>query len=389
MKKNLKLFIFIILLCAIVFGIYQLAFSKTKNSSTKNFSNLKKYIADIYGTTFLIPEFDDINDADENWLWENVNQYVWNHNDEYKEKNEQEYGYTYEDISKIVKTLYGDNLKKKFPKGAVSMRYNFYRELYGPTSFGVPNYYNYQIDDITKKENTYTVSIYDFTVSSYGFWGDDTTDDYFNIFNNYDYLLNGDDGTPIISVATLKDKKFENILDKKGELSHKILTIQYDEASNLYYITACKYEGTKPTEILANAYHEMQLTFEIMSIDYNYEDIYTQDEVIVNNFDELSSIYTENSINTYKEEMDLFVYKDNGDVYITAGDITIAEYLAKIEFKDVEAAENKISCNVIRTFRNSFDPGDEEYHQTYQKENKFTIIKVDNRWFIDEFSYNE
>ena len=132
----------------------------------------------------------------------------------------------------------------------------------------------------------------------------------------------------------------------------------------------------------------MQSTFEIMSINYNYDDIYTQDEVLVNNFDELSSIYTENSIDTYKKEMDLFVYKDNGEVYITAGDITVGDYLQKIKFENIETSKNKISCNVIRTFRESFDANDEGYNKTYQKEDKFTIVKTDGQWFVDEFSYN-
>lgn len=389
MKRNLKLLIVIVILIIIAGVLYKLAFSNKDEKPKEDFSGVTSYIADIYGTTFLIPEFDDINNADENWLWENVNQYVWNHDDEYHEKNEQEYGYTYDDVSKIVKTLYGDNLEKKFPKGAISMRYDYYRDFYGPTAYGDPNYYDYRIDNITRSGNIYTVSLYDFTVSGESFWGEDTSDDYFEIFNNYDYLLNGDNGTPIIKVKTLDDDEFKNILDKKEELSHKILTIEYDESSTLYYITSCKYEGTKTNELLAFAYHDMQESFEIMSIDYNYEDIYVQDEVLVKNFDELTSIYTKNAIDTYKEEMDIFIYKDNGEVYITAGDITVGDYLSKIEFEDIEASNNKVTCNVIRTFRESFDPADEDYNKTYQKENQFTIVKENETWLIEEFSYNK
>lgn len=393
MKKNLKLLIAIIILGIIAFFMYKLAFPKKDEASKTNlkptnYDGIIEYISDIYGTTFLIPEFDNINDADENWLWENVNQYVWNHDDEYKEKNEQAYGYSYDDISKIVKTIYGDDLKKSFPKGAVSMRYDSYRELYGPTAYGISNYYDYKIDTIIKEGTTYTVSIYDYTVSSENFLGDDPTDDYFEIFNNYDYQLNSTNGTPILQVETLDDEKFQNLIENKDKLSHKILTIEFDETTNLYYIKSCKYEGTTPTEIISTIYKKMQSTFEIMSIDYNYEDLYTQEEVLVNNFDELTSIYTDNAINTYKDEMDLFTYKDNGKVYIMAGDINVSEYLVKVEFKDIQENDNKITCTVVRTFRNSFDYSDPGYNETYTKEDKFTIVKENNSWLVDEFSYN-
>ena len=390
MKKYLKLLIIVILICVIGILIYKFIVNKQNKTISQDFSNLKNYIYDIYGKTFLIPEFDDINNADEEWLWENINQYVWHHNDEYKEKNEEEYGYTYEEISKIAKIIYGDNLKKSFPKGAVSMRYNTYRDLYGPTSFETPSYNDYKIDSIKQNGTIYTVSIYDYTISNYN--SDDQISlnnnnnnlNYY-IFNTYDYNLNGYGATPIITLESLEEK---NILAKKDFLSHKILTIEYNEAEKLYHITSCKYEDIKPNEILATMYSKMKSTFEIMSIDYNYDDIYTQDEVIVENFDELSEIYTENSIDTYKKEMALLVFKDNGEVYITAGDITIEDYLLKAEFKNIEASEDKISCTVVRTFRESWDSTDELYNKTYEKEDKFTIIKIDDKWYVDEFNFN-
>ena len=388
MKKISKILISIIIIAFIIFIISEFFIIKNRKKN-EGYSELKSYIKDIYGTTFLIPEFENINEADEDWLWENVNQYVWNHDDEYKEKNNQEYGYTYEDVSKIVKTLYGDNLNKKFPKGAVSMRYDPYNDLYGPTSYGITNYYDYKIDNITKDGDTYTVSLYDYTISLYLSFGDDNNDDQnYVVYNNYDYLLNLEDGEPIISVESLKNEKFENLLDKKDLLSHKILKIDYDGASNKYYIKSCKYEGTTAENILSNSYYDMRQTFEIDSIEYERDDIYTQDEVLVTNFDELSKIYTKNALETYKDEMDLFVFKDNGEVYITAGDITVGEFLVSTKFKDINEDENKISATVVRTFREDWDPESEGYSKTYQKEDKFTIVKKDGKWYVDEFNYN-
>ena len=390
MKKSLKILILIIIIVILSVCLYFAYKQLNKSQKAQNYEDLELYLLDIYGRTFLIPEFDDINDADENWLWENVNQYVWNHDDEFHEQNNQEYGYTYDEVSKIVKTLYGDNLKKQFPKGAVSMRYNNYRDLYGPTSFDTPFYYNYQIDKIEKSGNTYTVSLYDYVISLYFSYGDDETDENdFTVFNTYDYILNGDEGaTPLVSVASLKDEKFVNLLNEKEKLSHKILTIEYDEQTNQYHIISCKYEGTKPEEILSNVYSDMKESFEIYAITYDRDAIYTQDEVLVENFDELSSIYTENALETYKNEMDLFVYKDNGEVYITAGDINIANYLVKTEFKDIEESDDKISATAVRTFREDWYEESEGYNKIYQVENKFTIVKKDGKWYVDEFSYN-
>jgi hypothetical protein len=131
----------------------------------------------------------------------------------------------------------------------------------------------------------------------------------------------------------------------------------------------------------------MQDTFEIMNIDYDYEEIYNSDEVLVNNFDELSSIYSQNALDTYKTEMNLFVFK-NGKTYITAGDINVSNYIAKIDFENVVYSSDSITCDVIRTFRKSFDSSDEEYNETYTKSDTFTIIKDSDGWIIDEFSYN-
>lgn len=196
-------------------------------------------------------------------------------------------------------------------------------------------------------------------------------------------------GTPIISVKSLNDKEFNDLLEHKDKLSRKILTIEYNEKTKNYNIISCKYIASKPEETLATYYRKMQDTFEIWNIEYDYDEIYTSSEVLVNNFDELSSIYSENALETYKKEMDLFIFKSNGEVYITAGDINIADYIYKIEFKNITINENSICCDVLRTFRKSFDPDSPEYNETYTKSDKFTIIKDNsNKWIVDEFNYN-
>jgi len=386
MKKILKILILLILIISIIFCVY--LFMNKKNKQEENYSELKKYISNIYGKTFIIPEFDDINDADESWLWENINQYLWNNDEAYNGKNLKAYGYTYEEISEIAKIIYGNNLKKDFPTGSQYMRYDKFNDKYGPTSYGLENYYDYVIDNIEKNGNTYTISIYDFTVSLYRTLGENP-DNLIDIYTNLEYSLNSDNGQPLLSIKSLNDKEFQNILNKKNKLSHKLLTITYDEKTKNYHITSCKYLDTKPEETLALYYKKMQASFEIINIDYDYDDVYTQSEMEVKNFEDLSSIYTENALETYKSEMDLFNFKPDGSVYISAGDINIADYIFKIEIKNAKETKNKISCEIIRTFRKSFNPDDENYNETYSVTDTFSIVKQnDSSWLIDEFNYN-
>ena len=188
MKKFIKILVLLLIILLIGFGIYKVI-NHTKNN--ENFKNLENYLSIIYGKTYLIPEFDDINNSNEDWLWDNINQYL-NSNPEFEERNSKQYDYTYNEINQIAKDLYGNSLQKDFPIGDKYMRYNNYNNKYGPTAYGLQYYYDYKIDSIKKNKNIYTVSIYDFTVSLYRTLGENP-DDLIDIYNNYDFLVNGDD----------------------------------------------------------------------------------------------------------------------------------------------------------------------------------------------------
>lgn len=189
MKKFVKILIILIVILLIIFGIYK--FSTSKNTTpVDEFKDLKNYLSIIYGKTYLIPEFENINDASENWLWDNVNQYL-NGTPEYEERNNKAYDYTYEEICQIVNKLYGNDLTKKFPTGAEFMRYDTYNDKYAPTAYGVQSYFDYKIDEIKKEKNLYTVSIYDFTISFFRTLGENP-EDLIDIYNNSDFAINGD-----------------------------------------------------------------------------------------------------------------------------------------------------------------------------------------------------
>ena len=201
MKKIHKILILIIIILLIIL-ISILFFLSNKKQNNENYDELIKYVDTIYSKQFLIPEFNDINKTDPNWFWDNINQYL-NNNSEFESRNRLYCSYTYDEIYEFAKVLYGNNISQELPKDSSYFIYNPSSRKYGPTAYSLENYYDYQIDNIEKNENIYTVSIYDYTISYYRTLGENP-DNLIDIYNNYDFLLNGDNGTPILSVKSLK-----------------------------------------------------------------------------------------------------------------------------------------------------------------------------------------
>lgn len=375
--KFLITLIFILLIGLIIFiAIFN---SDNTNSKKSTIDEVKEYVSKIHNMDTLIPEFTDINSANPNWIWYNLIQYLNN------DKDNKIY-YSQKELYDLAKKLYGNNFNIELKKDSSYFIYDDETDCFIPPTYGIEIYNDYVIDDIKQNGNIFTVSLYDYTVSLFRTLGEDP-ENLIDIFNNYDYDLNKDNGTPILSVESTDSEEYKNIINYKDKLSHKLLTIVYDENSKLYHITSCKFLDTTPEEILSTYYVKMQDTFEIQNIKYDYEQLYEADEVLVENFDELSSIYTDNGLNIYKSQMALFLFKDN-EVYISAGDINIGSYINKIEFENIQVLDNEISCDVKTTFRESFDPSDDNYNNIYEKTNHFKIIKDTNEWKIDEFSYN-
>ncbi len=381
MKKKIKFLIYTIIVIILIIICFLLI---KKSKFDDDYSILIKYIKNIYGEAHLIPEFDNINNADEEWLWNNINQYLWNI-PENEERNNKYCDYSYEEISQIAKTLYGNNLNKSVPTGNNFMLYDDYNNKYGPPAYNLEEYYAYKIENIEKNKNIFNVTIIDYTISMYNTLGNNPTNT-IDIFNINDFKLNSYNATPIVSLNTLNTDYSDKILNNKNKLSRKLLTIELDKKTHEYHIKSCKYLDIKSEDILANTYKNMQNTFEILYINYDYEDLYDNNEAEVKNFNELASIYTENALPIYKEQMELFMFKED-KIYIQPGDINIAEYLEHIKFNNIKKSSNSISCTVVRTFRKGFSPDDEDYNETYEVSNEFSIIKDGDNWKVDKFSY--
>ncbi len=105
-----KLIISIVILAIIFIGmlIYTHMAVETNDISLQEIENIENYINQIYMwkeiTGDAIPIFEDINQANEKWIWEVV------------KKNIEEDKPSYEQIQKTAKELFGENFTKEFPK---------------------------------------------------------------------------------------------------------------------------------------------------------------------------------------------------------------------------------------------------------------------------------
>ena len=104
-----KLFIIIIILAVIFVGmfIYKNVANNNNNISIEEINNIEDYISKIYMwkevTNEALPEFDDINNANELWIWEVI------------KKDLEETDLTYNQIKSKKEEIFGGSLEKDFP----------------------------------------------------------------------------------------------------------------------------------------------------------------------------------------------------------------------------------------------------------------------------------
>ena len=109
-----RLFIIIGILAIIFFGmvIYKNTANNTNSITIQEVQNIEGYISKIYmwkeTTNEALPTFEDINSADDLWVWEVV------------KRNLEEYEISYEQIQLKAKELFGEDFQKQFPKEGTS-----------------------------------------------------------------------------------------------------------------------------------------------------------------------------------------------------------------------------------------------------------------------------
>ncbi len=154
-----KLIVIIIILVIIFIGmiVYKnIAISNSNNISIQEISQIETYITRIYMwkeiTEQALPNFEDINQAEDTWLWEVV------------KKNLEDYEFSYEQIQEKAKELFGEKLTKEFPKeGTEYIIYNEEIDKYYAIGMGLDQLEDsFLLNEIQKTQDGYEVEIIEY-----------------------------------------------------------------------------------------------------------------------------------------------------------------------------------------------------------------------------------
>lgn len=153
-----KLFIIIGVLAVIFVGmlIYKNTANGRNDITIGEINEIENYISKIYMwkevTNESLPLFDNINNADDLWVWEAV------------KRNLEEYEVTYEQIEGQAKELFGESFQKEFPKaGTTSITYNEENDKYilAETDFDAVED-DFLLNNIEKENDNYVVDIIEY-----------------------------------------------------------------------------------------------------------------------------------------------------------------------------------------------------------------------------------
>ncbi len=154
-----KLITIIIILGIIFVGmiVYKnIAINKTTSISVQEINQIETYVTKIYMwkeiTGQALPDFEEINQAENIWLWEVI------------KKNLEEYEFTYEQIQEKAKELFGDKLTKEFPKeGTEYIIYDEKVDKYYAIGMGLDQLEDsFLLNEIQKTQDGYEVEIVEY-----------------------------------------------------------------------------------------------------------------------------------------------------------------------------------------------------------------------------------
>jgi len=151
-----KMLTIIIILALILVGmvIYKnTAVGSTNNVNIQEIEEIENYISKIYMwkeiTNEALPTFENVNNADNLWIWEVV------------KKNLEEYEIGYETIEGKAKELFGEKFSKELPKeGNESFEYKEETQMYLATETMLDEKEDtFLLSNITKTKQGYTVEV--------------------------------------------------------------------------------------------------------------------------------------------------------------------------------------------------------------------------------------
>lgn len=135
---------------------YKKVVIKTSNIGIQEIEKIENYMNQIYMwkeiTNEALPCFEDINQANETWIWEVVL------------KNLEEYEISYDKLKEKAKELFGDSFTKEFPKeGTKNLIYNEENNLYYAVSVELDQQEDsFLLNKIDKIDKGYEVEIIEY-----------------------------------------------------------------------------------------------------------------------------------------------------------------------------------------------------------------------------------
>ena len=154
-----KMLIIIVVLASILISMIIYKNMSTSSKNNVNIQEIKKIeekISSIYlwkeVTDAALPEFEDINETTDIWIWEVV------------KKNIDKFEVGYDEIVQTSKEIFGQNFNKEFPKsGNLSYKHDEEKDIYIPTEVNLDQMEDvFIISNIQKNEEEYEVEIIEY-----------------------------------------------------------------------------------------------------------------------------------------------------------------------------------------------------------------------------------
>lgn len=220
-----KLIIIICVLLIVFVGMFIYKNNVKQNAVTvSEVEQIGEYISKIYMwqeiTEEALPKFDNINNAPDLWIWEVV------------KKNLENYELSYEEIQEKAIQIFGDDLKKQFPKeGTEYIQYNKDINRYTTTGIGLDTLDDvFFIKNISKSKNKYEVEVVEYLED---YKDAMETEEENGIYNIYIKNLNED------IIATIKSSEEETraieiVKQNIDKFSNKKIILKKNLSGNIY-----------------------------------------------------------------------------------------------------------------------------------------------------------
>lgn len=218
MKKLIAIMVVLATIFVVMIIYKNSAINSNNNVNIQEINEIETYINKIYMwkeiTDEALPCFEDINNANDKWIWEVV------------KKNLEDYELSYEQIEDKAKELFGHNFKKEFPKqGTEYLFYDEQNDKYYPEGRGLDEKEDsFLLNRIEKTKDGYEVEIIEYL------------EDYFNLISKEKDIIvieNTKEEKVVEVKSSEEDKVKEFVKNNIDKFSKKKLILYNDKTKEI------------------------------------------------------------------------------------------------------------------------------------------------------------